>query len=185
MCHLLIEEAVPPSDLAATTPDALPPTATPPAGSFRHVSSKLATARLVVVGALAAVALVVLFVAGAVFDVPPGLIGAVLIVLLVLMAWAGIVVIRQVPALGYQCRPDDLLIERGIMFRRSTLVPYGRMQFIEVTQGPIARWFGLATVELHTAAALSQASIDGLPRAEADELRDLLADRGESDLAGL
>ena len=41
------------------------------------------------------------------------------------------------------------------------------MQFLDVTAGPIDRWFGLATVQLHTAAATSDARIPGLPLAEA------------------
>jgi membrane protein YdbS with pleckstrin-like domain len=86
---------------------------------------------------------------------------------------------------GYAERGDDLLIRRGVMFRRLTVVPYGRMQFIDVTAGPVDRLFGLATVQLHTAAAATDARIPGLARGDADRLRDRLAALGESRAAGL
>ena len=59
------------------------------------------------------------------------------------------------------------------------------MQFVDVSSGPVSRFFGLATVELHTASASSDATIPGLPAQDADHLRELLAQRGETHLAGL
>jgi membrane protein YdbS with pleckstrin-like domain len=59
------------------------------------------------------------------------------------------------------------------------------MQFIEVTAGPLERAFGLATVKMHTAAAASDARIPGLDLAEAQRLRDRLAELGEAQAAGL
>lgn len=104
---------------------------------------------------------------------------------LVITVWTAIVIVRQVRRLGYAERADDLLIRRGILFRSTTVVPFGRMQFVDVKSGPIDRMLGLATVELHTASASTDASIPGLPAAEADRLRDALAARGEARLAGL
>ena len=82
---------------------------------------------------------------------------------------------RRVGAWGYLEREDDLLVRRGLMVRRLSVVPYGRMQFVDVTAGPVERSFGLATVRLHTAAAASDARIPGLEAAEAARLRDQLA----------
>lgn len=92
---------------------------------------------------------------------------------------------RRVRAWGYAERSDDLIVRRGVMFRRISVVPYGRMQFVDVTAGPLERAFGLATVQLHTAAAASDARIPGLPADEAARLRDQLAALGESRAAGL
>ncbi len=86
---------------------------------------------------------------------------------------------------GYAERDDDLIVTRGLLFRRVSVVPYGRMQFIDVTAGPIDRAFGLATVQLHTAAAASDARIPGLVRVDADALRDRLATVGEAKATGL
>ncbi len=47
---------------------------------------------------------------------------------------------------------------RAWCIRRTSVVPYGRMQYVDVTAGPLDRRLGLATVVLHTAAAATDAS---------------------------
>jgi membrane protein YdbS with pleckstrin-like domain len=86
---------------------------------------------------------------------------------------------------AYLERADDLIVRHGLLFRQVTVVPYGRMQFIDVSAGPVDRLFGLATVQMHTAAAASDARIPGLVQAEADRLRDRLASLGEAQATGL
>jgi uncharacterized protein len=86
---------------------------------------------------------------------------------------------------AYRERAEDLIVARGVLVRRVSVVPYGRMQFVEVTAGPAERLFRLATVQLHTAAAASDARIPGLEREEAARLRDRLAMLGEAKAAGL
>jgi uncharacterized protein len=92
---------------------------------------------------------------------------------------------RRVRAWGYCEREDDLLVRRGVMFTRLSVVPYGRMQFVDVTAGPFERTFGIATVRMHTAAAASDARIPGLAHDDAAHLRDQLAALGEAKAAGL
>jgi hypothetical protein len=92
---------------------------------------------------------------------------------------------RRYRAWGYQERHEDLIVARGVMVRRLSVVPYGRMQFVEVTAGPIERLFRLSTVKLHTAAAASDARIPGLESAESARLRDRLTELGESMAAGM
>ena len=106
-------------------------------------------------------------------------------VVLVLGAVAEWIARRRVRAWRYVEREDDLLVQRGLLFSRLSVVPYGRMQFIDVTAGPFERSFGLATVRMHTAAAASDARIPGLSGAEAARLRDRLAELGEAQAAGL
>ena len=104
----------------------------------------------------------------------------------VLVAFVGAFLIdRQWRAIGYAERDDDLLVKRGVMFRQLVVVPYGRMQFVDVTAGPLDRRFGLATVQLHTASAATDATIPGLTPEEAGRLRDRLAALGEARSAGL
>jgi membrane protein YdbS with pleckstrin-like domain len=112
-----------------------------------------------------------------------GLVAAV--VGLVLLGWAWYVVGTTVRSWGYAERADDLLVTRGVLRRQLVVVPYGRMQFVDVTAGPLDRRFGLATVQLHTAAAATDATIPGLVPAEAARLRDRLAARGEATAAGI
>jgi uncharacterized protein len=92
---------------------------------------------------------------------------------------------RRYRAWAYREREEDLIVSRGVLVRRVSVVPYGRMQYVEVTAGPFERVFRLATVQLHTAAAASDARIPGLEREEAARLRDRLAVLGEARAAGL
>jgi hypothetical protein len=92
---------------------------------------------------------------------------------------------RRFRAWRYQERNEDLIVGRGVMVQRLSVVPYGRMQFVEVTAGPVERMFALSTVKLHTAAAASDARIPGLEREEAARLRDRLTELGESMAAGM
>lgn len=99
--------------------------------------------------------------------------------------WSWWLIGRRVRSWGYALRPDDLLVGSGIMFRRLVIVPYGRMQLVDVVAGPIDRWCGVATVQLHTAAATTDAAIPGLTPPVAADLRDRLARLGEQRTAGL
>jgi hypothetical protein len=92
---------------------------------------------------------------------------------------------RRFAAWGYLEREDDLLVRRGVLVRRTSVVPYGRMQYVDVTAGPLDRRMGLATVTLHTAAAATDASVPGLLAPEAARLRDRLAALGEARQAGV
>ncbi|GAA3456986.1 PH domain-containing protein [Dactylosporangium matsuzakiense] len=92
---------------------------------------------------------------------------------------------RSIRAWGYAERADDLLVRHGLLIRRLSIVPYARMQFVDVTAGPLERAAGLATVTLHTAAAASDATVPGLQAAEATRLRDRLAALGEIREEGL
>jgi membrane protein YdbS with pleckstrin-like domain len=103
----------------------------------------------------------------------------------VVLVLALVLVDRRWHSWGYAERDADLLVRRGLLVRRLSVVPYGRMQFVDVTQGPLERAVGLATVRLHTAAAATDATIRGLDEAEAHRLRDRLAELGEARAAGL
>lgn len=99
--------------------------------------------------------------------------------------WRATVIVRAVRAWGYAERDNDLLVRHGLLVRRLSIVPYARMQFVDVSAGPLERAFGLATVQLHTAAATSDAKIPGLRPAEASRLRDRLTALGEDRAEGL
>lgn len=85
----------------------------------------------------------------------------------------------------YAERADDLLISHGVLWRGTTVVPYGRMQLVEVTSGPVERRYGLARLQLHTAAATTDATVPGLSPETAERLRDRLTELGEARSAGL
>jgi hypothetical protein len=99
--------------------------------------------------------------------------------------WRATVIVRAVRAWGYAERDNDLLVRHGLLVRRLSIVPYARMQFVDVTAGPLERAFKLTTVQLHTAAAASDAKVPGLRPAEASRLRDRLTGLGEDRAEGL
>ncbi|NGM14374.1 PH domain-containing protein [Verrucosispora sp. WMMA2044] len=99
--------------------------------------------------------------------------------------WRVVTIVRAVRAWGYAEREDDLLVRHGLLVRRLSIVPYSRMQFVDVSAGPLERAFDLATVQLHTAAAASDARVPGLRPAEASRLRDRLTTLGEDRAEGL
>jgi membrane protein YdbS with pleckstrin-like domain len=107
------------------------------------------------------------------------------VVVLALIAWAWVLIGRNVRSWGYAEREQDLLVSHGVYFRQLVVVPYGRMQFVDVSAGPLERRFGIATVQLHTAAAATDARIPGVPPEEAARLRDRLSALGEARLSGL
>ncbi|GAA1753132.1 PH domain-containing protein [Agromyces humatus] len=92
---------------------------------------------------------------------------------------------RRVRSIQYRLREDDLLFRRGIMFQRQVAVPYGRMQLVDITRGPVARALGLADLKFVTAAAATAVTVPGLPMEEADRLRDELVALAETRRAGL
>ncbi|HEX8346855.1 MAG TPA: PH domain-containing protein [Actinoplanes sp.] len=161
--------------------DALDPW--PDTVDWQPVSSKLITVELIsraiwVLVVLAALA------AGWRFD-GHWLYRAGMVTVVVFAVWRSYVTVRAVRAWGYAEREKDLLVRHGLVIRRLSIVPYARMQFVDVTAGPLERAFGLATVQLHTAAAASDARIPGLPPHEAARLRDRLTALGEDRAEGL
>ena len=156
-------------------------------GTWGRVSPRLATVRriLAVVAALLAVAI------GVVLLVVPAaawaaVVGGVLVAAAVIATpWTWWWAERNRRSWGYAENADDLLVTRGVMFKRLVAIPYGRMQFVDVEAGPLARAFGIATVTLHTASPETAAEIPGLPAAEATRLRNRLTELGEAHGAGL
>jgi membrane protein YdbS with pleckstrin-like domain len=150
---------------------------------WRRVSSKLLWVELIALFGGLAFVVVPCVLAWLIFDFWPILLLAGLVTVTTLVRAA--LLPRVIRAWGYAERTDDLLVRHGRLVRRLSIVPYGRMQFVDVTAGPLERAFGLATVQLHTAAAASDARVPGLPPQEAARLRDRLAALGEIRAEGL
>jgi hypothetical protein len=161
--------------------DALQPW--PDTVDWRRVSPKLITVELIARAIWVVVLLSGLGVGWAL--APYWLWPAGMAVVLVYAIWRSFVTVRAVHAWGYAERDQDLLVRHGLLIRRLSIVPYARMQFVDVTAGPLERAFGLATVQLHTAAAASDARVPGLTPAEASRLRDRLTTLGEDRAEGL
>lgn len=169
------------SEPYASAVDALEPW--PDTVEWRPVSSKLITVELISRAIWVVVVLAGLGVGWALHG--HWLWPAAMAAELVFAAWRSYITVRAVRAWGYAERENDLLVRHGLLIRRLSIVPYARMQYVDVTAGPLERAFGLATVQLHTAAAASDARVPGLPPAEAARLRDRLTALGEDRAEGL
>jgi len=158
----------------------------PPGSAWQRVSPRLALVRHVTVGVAALLGVVVVVVLSLLPDLLPGWFLPVgLVVVLLAAAWGWWWVDRNARRWGYAEGDDELFITRGAMFRTLVVVPYGRMQFVDVQSGPIEQLAGIASVHLHTASPGTSARIPGLPADEAARLRDRLTAMGESWAAGL
>lgn len=83
---------------------------------------------------------------------------------------------------GWSLREHDLLVQRGVVFRRTAAFPLDRIQHVDLRQGPLERGQGLARLTVYTAAGPSaDGTIPGLALAEAEQLRDRLIRRGGDD----
>lgn len=77
--------------------------------------------------------------------------------------------------------PDALEVRHGVLYQNASLVPYHRIQQIDVARGPLERLLGLSCLVLRTASATSDGMIPGIPAERADELRRLLLERAGLD----
>jgi membrane protein YdbS with pleckstrin-like domain len=157
----------------------------PPGTAWQRVSPALARMRRTVLGVVTLAVLVAVVVLGLVLDVAGWLVALALVVVLLAGAWGWFLVGRNARRWGYAERDEDLYITRGALVRRLVVVPYGRMQYVDVQAGPLDRAYGIARVQLHTASPGTSAHIPGLPADEAARLRDRLTSLGEAQAAGL
>lgn len=75
----------------------------------------------------------------------------------------------------YALRPTDLWIRRGVLWVTVSVIPFARLQFVDTRQGPLDRLFGLSQLVVHTAALGTSGRLPGLDAAEAERLRERLA----------
>jgi membrane protein YdbS with pleckstrin-like domain len=157
----------------------------PPSGmTWARVSPRLTWHRRI---AVLLWALPVTIVGAFVMSRTSGLAGGLVWLALVLVACAMGWIVAELTyrSWGFAERADDLLVTHGFFVRHLVVVPYGRMQYVDVTAGLLEQWLGVATVRLHTAAAATDARIPGLPARDAAILRDRLAQKGEARSIGL
>ena len=146
------------------------------------VSSTLAKVRLIGNAIWLLILLIPAIIAGVVWGGWWWLATAAVVALGIWLAW---LIPAQVRNMAWLETEDEFLVTRGKLWHTFTVVPYGRIQFVDVTAGPIARPFGLKSVKLHTASSGTDASVKGIPAAEADALRERLAQRARERMSGL
>lgn len=100
--------------------------------------------------------------------------GLFIVPVALIAAWLVFVVPgRRYARWGYQLGSDRLRIVRGYLFYSDTVVPLGRIQHIDVDQGPIMRSYDLATLTVHTAGNHnSSVTLPGLRHDDAIAMRE-------------
>jgi membrane protein YdbS with pleckstrin-like domain len=152
-------------------------------GAWHQISPKYLVVQLISNGAVLALIVAAALVLWLVMHMQWVLIPAAIGIAITLATL--VVVPRQARSIGYQLRTDDLVFRRGILWQRMVAVPYGRMQLVDITHGPLDRVFGIAQLKLVTAAAATGVTIPGLSQAAAERLRDTLIDVAETRRTGL
>lgn len=107
-------------------------------------------------------------------DIVPA--GAIVAPVLLIAAWVvAKVPLRRHAARGYDLATDRLRVVRGLWFRSDTVVPFGRVQHIDIHQGALERGFGLVTLTVHTAGTHNASvSLPGLAEADATAMRETI-----------
>lgn len=78
----------------------------------------------------------------------------------------------------YRIDDEVIEIERGVWWRASITVPRPRVQHLDVSQGPLQRYFGLGVLSIYTAGTEhSVVTLPGLAHDVALQLRDQLLPR--------
>jgi len=103
----------------------------------------------------------------------------VLLPLMGLIVWAALALPwRRYASSGYDMGTDRLRVVKGVFFRRDTIVPFGRVQHIDVHRGPIDRHYGLATLHLHTAGTHNATiTLPGLAEEDALAMRETIREK--------
>lgn len=84
---------------------------------------------------------------------------------------------------AYEMTKDGVKLERGVIWKRYSNIPYSRIQNVDVTRGVIARIIGFSTLDIQTAGysggygrhpAKSEGHIPAVDVKEAEEMREFL-----------
>ncbi|WP_245532323.1 PH domain-containing protein [Corynebacterium caspium] len=150
---------------------------------MRGVSSKLITARYI--GRVGGLLVVVIALIAASIYWQEKWLYLILGIFIIALVTIAIAIPFQVKWIKWLESKDELFISKGRFFHTYTVVPYGRIQYVHVTAGPLENRFGIKTLTVQTASPTSDCSIPGLPAAEADSLRERLSFMARERISGL
>ncbi len=112
--------------------------------------------------------------------IPFGIVSAAVLVLALVFVIR--VPMRRYHSRGYHMSGDRLRVVRGILWHYDTIVPFGRVQHIDVNQGPVERFFDIATLTLHTAGTHNASvHLPGLKHQAATRMRETIRERIKQD----
>jgi uncharacterized protein len=117
----------------------------------------------------------------AIVGAPGALVGAAVLVTIVAsitaFVWSQLAVTRW----WWRAWPDALELHHGVAVVHESLVPYHRIQQVDIVRDPLERVLGLSTLVLRTAAATTDAKVPGVPVELAESLRQALLERAHVD----
>ena len=149
-------------------------------GAEHHLDERVRTMWAV---SRALVWVVLAFLAGLLFamaDEVTGLVAALAVMVVAVglsVTWAGLRWTRWT----WRAHDDALQVRHGVVAQHTSLVPYHRIQQIDVRRGPLERLLGLSTLILRTASATSDATVPGIAEEHAEALRLALLTRAGVD----
>lgn len=83
---------------------------------------------------------------------------------------------------AYGIRNKDIIYKTGLIFRSTTVVPFNRVQHVEIKSGPVDRIFGLSRLKVYTAGgSQSDLVIPGLKSETAQQLKELIITKTSGD----
>ena len=73
-------------------------------------------------------------------------------------------------------REKDISYKSGLLFKKTTTIPFNRIQHLEIDQGPISRFFDLAVLSVFTAGNSSDdLKIRGLKQEDAAKIKEFIS----------
>lgn len=92
--------------------------------------------------------------------------------LLILFSLSSIEVEKGFPRRKFGIREKDIIFQNGYFVFKQTILPYKRIQHVEIKQGPLFKAFNLFTLKVYTAgSSAGDLSIAGLNKNDADKLK--------------
>ena len=83
---------------------------------------------------------------------------------------------------GYALREHDITYRSGVIFPKTTTVPFSRIQQVSINQNPISRYFGLCALDVvNGAQSLSSLEIHGLTKEKAESIKNIMTQRLNKD----
>ena len=86
---------------------------------------------------------------------------------------------------SYEIADEALELSHGVWFQEHSVVPWSRVQHVDISHGPLDRRYGLAQLKIHTASAKTDAKLPGIDAADAERMRLDILDRYRRAIQGI
>lgn len=111
-------------------------------------------------------------------EIPMPVLAAIVAAIAVLVVYSVIVAVMGFPRKGYLLREKDISYKTGLIFYKHISVTFNRIQHVEVSQGILAKLFGLSAIKIFTAGgSASDLSIPGLMTEDAQKLKTYISEK--------